>query len=56
MVTAKSHHIAALLENQPDLSNVRIARLTGATEAAIRKQRAAIGAPTLAFRMRGKRT
>lgn len=55
-MTAREHHIAALLENQPDLSNVRIGRLTGASREAVRKQRSALGLPPLVMRTRGKRT
>jgi hypothetical protein len=54
-MTARDHHIAALLENQPDLSNVRIGRLTGASADYVRTQRSALGLPPLAFRTRGKR-
>lgn len=54
-MTAREHHIAALLENQPDLSNVRIARLTGAGYETVRKRRAELGLPPLVVRTRGKR-
>lgn len=54
--TAREHHIAALLENQPELSNVRIARLTGAGYETVRKRRAELGLPPLVVRTRGKRT
>ena len=55
-MNARIAHITALLENQPDLSNVRIGRLTGATPYMVGKMRAAKGLPSLAWRQRGKRT
>lgn len=54
-MTAREHHIAALLQNQPGLSNVRIGRLTGASADYVRTQRNALGLSPLAFRTRGKR-
>jgi hypothetical protein len=55
-MTARDHHINAMLENQPDLSNVRISKLSGATQEAVRKRRAELGLPPLVMRKRGKRT
>ena len=55
-MNARAAHIAALLSSQPDLSNVRIARLTGATPYTVGKMRAAKGLPALGWRTRGKRT
>ena len=55
-MNARIAHIAALLENQPDLSNVRIGRLTGATQYQVAKFRAAMGVPALGWRQQGKRT
>lgn len=55
-MTTRDHHIAALLEKQPDLSNVRIARMAGASADYVRTRRASLGLPPLVFRKRGKRT
>ena len=55
-MNARDHHINAMLENQPDLSNVRIAKLSGATQYAVAKRREALGLPPLVMRKRGKRT
>ena len=53
---ARAAHIATILTNQPDMSNVRIARLTGATPYTVGKMRKAKGLPALGWRTRGKAT
>ena len=55
-MNARTAHITALLSSQPDLSNVRIGRLTGASEGVVRKRRAELGLPSLGWQQRGKRT
>ena len=55
-MTAKTTHVTALLTSQPDMSNVRIARITGATQYAVAKLRKAKGLTSLGWRTRGKAT
>ena len=55
-MTAQTTHIITILTNQPGMSNVRIARLSGVSQYAVAKRRQEMGLSPLVMRTRGKAT